>query len=332
MSEGETPSGEIEFEGETNSEPRDLEGRVEDAEAEQENARYSNEYSNEKNLHYKTACKPESQKEDTPSELEQKAQEPEISELAEALSKELSKEEAEELVRELSNERKETKHNWVDIDTWLNRIKSYKGKSLGGGIKGLVYLISALADTGPAERDPYKDIDNGASVIYVPGYLSIPRSIDSFEKHSGLKVAYVSTTDIDELSKVIEYANKKHGEAVVIGFSDGGKVIENYIKKYGDSNVKRFYAIASNPIKSSKRVTHIIGDRDMLAAMEKEYNYKGVSNVRVINGGHTFMFYDPLTIKQISNIIISQTPSAYYTPLISHAHNHNNLTANNLRV
>ena len=39
-----------------------------------------------------------------------------------------------------------------------------------------------------------------------------------------------------------------------------------------------FYAIATNPVRAvTNKVTHIVGDRDMLAPMESEYRSTGIN-------------------------------------------------------
>jgi hypothetical protein len=212
-----------------------------------------------------------------------------------------------------STNREEYSHNWTTIEEWVARIDKYKNKNFFDGIKGMWYLANALVDVTSAE-DTYKKIDEGASLLYIPGYLAIPRDTSAFEKAIGRKVARIETTDIGEIRKIVQYAAEKHGRVQIVGFSDGGQIISDYIKKYGDDYVDRFYAVAANPVKSnSSRVTHIIGSKDYLAPLEQEYNYSKTS-AYVYDGGHTFAFMDNTAMKQIGSVISSMPPSrAYYT-------------------
>jgi len=63
------------------------------------------------------------------------------------------------------------------------------------------------------------------------------------------------------IEKLVGYAAAKHGRVQLIGFSDGQKMAEEYIKKYGDAKLDRVFTLAGNPIKTqSSVVTVIIGD------------------------------------------------------------------------
>lgn len=228
-------------------------------------------------------------------------------------------------VKAMKAYRKEYSHDWLPLSDYLKRLtkaKYNKGANFNDFIKGVGYLFFALTDVAP-EGNAYKDIDEGASIIYIPGYLRIPQQVSKFEKILGKKTAYVASTNIDEIHKIISYAAQKHGRVQVIGFSDGGKIIENYISTYGDSKVDRFFSIAANPINAkSKRIVDIIGDRDRLAAMERPYTWfdKGYRGRKphIVHGGHTYMFSDNQTMKQIADIINSTTPTrAYYLGISS---------------
>jgi polyhydroxyalkanoate synthesis regulator phasin len=232
----------------------------------------------------------------------------------------MSESEARAVVREMmaAHERKEYSHNWLNDAEYQKRIQAYaKNAKFKDLIKGTWYLFFCLTDVA-SDRDPYKDVEEGAAIVYLPGWLAIPRDVRPFEKALGKKVAYVNSTDLAEIHKVIRYAAEKHGRVQVVGFSDGGKLIQDYINKYGDGLVDRFYSVASNPFNSSSsRVTHVIGDRDRLAAQEREYTWidKGYKGVKpeVVYGGHTYFCFDKKTLGELASIVNSSRPTrAYY--------------------
>jgi hypothetical protein len=270
------------------------------------------------------AAKAKAKKAESP--LERKVNEGEKAQ-AEAVVKELIKNgmpegEARAFVAEMvSAMRKERSHKWADESKYHERLKAYaKNAKFKDLIKGTWYLFFALTDITPKEgNDPYKTIDEGASVVYLPGLWSIAKDKAPLEKALGKKVAYVNSTDVDEVHRVIRYAAEKHGRVQVVGFSDGGTMIKDYINKHGDGLVDHFYSVASNPFKAkSPRVTHIIGDRDRLASMEEPYTwldkgYKG-PKPNVVYGGHTYFCFDKRTLKETADIINSGTPTrAYYS-------------------
>jgi pimeloyl-ACP methyl ester carboxylesterase len=185
---------------------------------------------------------------------------------------------------------------------YTERLMNYKSLGLNDIVREI--LQTAIALVAPqTRRNAMKDVKNGANTIFIPGYLNAPRSIESFEREYGEKVAYLARKDIGELRKLVLEA-AKHGKYVkVIGFSDGGKVIEDYINTYGDIEVDAFIAVASNPVKtSSRKVVHVVGDRDILAPLESEYDYHHMDHLKVF-GTHTDFIFNPTTQAQLGAVV-----------------------------
>jgi hypothetical protein len=250
----------------------------------------------------------------TEETLEEKVNE-QIEEMVDELVKMgVTEKEARKLAEEIKTKRDETKHNWVSLPEWYERIAAIERQNFFRGVKGLWYLAFALADCTPAEN-PYEKIRAGANVIYVPGYLAIPRDLRDFEKVLGRKVARVETTDIGELHKIIQYAADMWGKVELVGFSDGGPLVCKYIEKYGDELIDTAYNIASIPSKTkSKRVVDIVGSYDWLAPLEVEYG-NHPKNVLTYNGGHTFAFMDRKAMGEIAGMINSTMPRRTYYPV-----------------
>lgn len=335
MSEGgedSAPAEEAEASGEVGGE--NLEERVDTEETRESNASYSSnssdydndseydsketEYEGEgnsethkgkptKRFSAKSQTNKESSKDS--SELEEKL-EGEKGHLYELLiSQGASEEEAEELLRDIEklNEREDYPFD-IDFSKYTERVTKY-GDNVIDVIKGCWYLFLALTDISQP-NDPYKEVDEGANIIYLTGMLGIPTrdGVENFEKALGEKVSYVRTTDIHEIHKLLQYAKEKNGNVKVVGFSDGGKTLDRYISEYGDSLVSRFYAVAANPLKSrSNKITQVIGSYDRLATLEPNYtyldkDYKG-RDTHVVKGGHTWFIYDPVTNGQLADIV-----------------------------
>ena len=227
----------------------------------------------------------------------------------ELIDRELSEDEIEALEQEL----RETKYFPARLDSVEGYVKSWKGQgkaTIKDGIKGLVYLIKGFIDVeGEEDSDVYEKIARmkNAPILYISGALEYPMNISEIEEHSGYDIAHIKERmDPDKLNDIIEYATKVTGQKpIVIGFSDGGKSIENYIEKHGMDKVSMFYAIAASKFNAENpsKVVFIDGKKDRLAILEKNFSKKTDSDVFNVDGGHTWMCYDPVTIEQIFEII-----------------------------
>ena len=223
--------------------------------------------------------------------------------------RELTPEEIESLEREL----KETKYFPVGLNSIDGYIKYWKSQGKGtlkDGIKGLVYLIKGFIDVEAEEdRDVYEKIARmkHTPILYISGALEYPMNIREMEEISGYKIAHIKERkDPDKINEIIEYAARVTGQKpIVIGFSDGGKSIENYIEKYGMDKVSMFYAIAASKFdtEDSGKLKFIDGKKDRIFILEKDAFKKTDSDVFKVKGGHTWTCYDPLTIRQIFDII-----------------------------
>ena len=129
-------------------------------------------------------------------------------------------------------------------------------------------------------------------------------------------MAYFGSNNVDDLHRVINYAKNKHGIVNVLGFSDGKRLIDDYIGKYGENDVNRFFAVAERQSENySSRRIDLIGDRDHLTPLSKKYldNFKN-PDLMTVYGGHTFFVRDPQTIREVAAIMKAATPTrAYFT-------------------
>ncbi|MBR9699204.1 hypothetical protein GOV09_01990 [Candidatus Woesearchaeota archaeon] len=231
----------------------------------------------------------------------------------------LSSEDASQMVNSMYQSRNEHKNHHWDISGFVENMRAYlkSNPGLKNMAKGAWYLFNALFE-GKSDRDPFKDIDNGAEYIFLTGYAEVPRDISKFEKELGKKCAYVNGTDPAYIKKVAAYMAAKHGIADFIVFSDGGKSVESVLND-GLNNVGSVHVIGSNPVTvnpeksgperySHPRVHYYNGEWDLLAHTEAEYstNFKGVKNVEVLkDAGHTWFFRDKGTIKDLASRINS---------------------------
>ena len=135
----------------------------------------------------------------------------------------------------------------INPNSWYNLVNQYMkdGKiNIRRLFKSAVQLFLGLTSVQDGSRNPYKDIENGADVLFVTGWGGFPAEISFLEEHSGKKMVYLNTVDpavVDHYARLIMY---KHGKLPdVIGFSDGAKTMKNYGDKYGFSHVNQVYAV-----------------------------------------------------------------------------------------
>lgn len=199
----------------------------------------------------------------------------------------------------------------LSIGNYLKRSQHYKGRETTDDmVKGAIYLAASLL-TPLQSSDYQKKIDDGAQIIFINGYANVPRSVKKYEKAMGEKIAFLPTKDPKKLKKAVDYANSKGVAPELIGFSDGGKVIDGYLELAGDQDISQIYAVATGIINNeSKKITYIRGDRDRLACAEDGYKYMDDDydgpQAEVVYGGHTYFVFDPVTISQVSNKINSK--------------------------
>ncbi len=224
-------------------------------------------------------------------------------------NRELTPEEIEGLEKEL----KETKYfpaGFNSVDGYIKAWKNQDKTRVKDGIKGLWYLVKGFIDVEAEEdRDVYEKIANmkNVPILYISGAFEYPMSISEIEKHSGYDIAHIKERkDPDKINDIIEYTIEVTGQKpIVIGFSDGGKSIENYIERYGLNKVSMFYAIAASKfdVENPNKVVFIDGKKDRLFILEKDTSKNTNAEVFKVDGGHTWTCYDPITIQQIFEII-----------------------------
>jgi hypothetical protein len=242
--------------------------------------------------------------------------------IRELLRRELSNDGVSDLetdARELPNY-KNYIHNWkTDLKSYREMIKRYEGFHLGHVLEEAFYVFMGVTDI---ERnvDPYEQIDKGARVIFIPGWLQVPNNIDVLQEHSGVKMAYCRTNDVDEIKRLADYAASKHGSVILVGFSDGEKTLRMVQDKYGGElqrKVDKYVCIAGNRVNRIEFL-NVVGEFDFLAPLENGYEghfdktgfRKGTTVIKGV--GHAGSMYNPESAKQIGAILNSiQSPRAY---------------------
>jgi len=212
-----------------------------------------------------------------------------------------------------------TDYEWADAKKYSERVRHMKRPTAKGIVKGAYKLAEALIEPS-TEKNPYDSIDeDNADSIYIPGALQVPRNVRPFVKALGKEVAYMKSTDIDELHNLIRYAKEKNGYVQVCGLSDGGDVIDRYIEKYGDTDVDNFLVVASNPLKSkSSKVVYINGSKDRMTIAEKQHTFKDDPdrvwpNLHEIDGaGHVQMAKGYDANRKIAEIAKLHDPGQVY--------------------
>lgn len=227
--------------------------------------------------------------------------------------RELTEEEKESLIEQLKGCLKEARYfpaGLNSIDDYIKAWKSQDKATFIDGFKGLGYFIKCFIDIGAEEdKNVYEKIANmkHSPMIYIPGALNIPTNLREIEEASGYRLAHFKDRkNIDELQKLIQYTKQVTGQkAIVIGFSDGVRTIKEYIDKYGMDDVSMFYGLAGSKfdVEDPNKLKFIDGKKDRLFIIEKDAFKKTSSDVFKVNGGHTWTCYDPLTIRQMFDII-----------------------------
>ena len=206
----------------------------------------------------------------------------------------------------------------INLSSWYKIVDKYmkEGKiGFGRMVKSAVQLFLGLTNVPDGSRNPYKDIENGATDIFLTGFWGVPKEISFFEKHSGKKMVYLNTTDPDVVqhyARLIMYKNG--GLPDVFAFSDGAKTAKLYGDKYNFSHVNHVYAVGAKAIEYSPskkgtskythpKVTYVCESQPLITALED--NYSSIFNVPRVEftGDHLSPFYERKAAREIGDIM-----------------------------